>query len=146
MPDLVTHLCAAQVIRRLLRLRLFPLFALGAVLPDLLSRPAHILFPGTAPFVVAFHSPVVLLLCCLLASLLFARPIRRACLGYLAAGSALHLALDVMQKQICPVYYYWLFPFSRWTWDADLFWPEQALLLLPVTIAVTALVTVLTRD
>jgi len=145
MPDLITHLCSAQVTRRLIRVRLFPVFALGAILPDIISRPVHILFPVTSWYVAPFHSPLVCLLYCLLLSLLFAPSIRRACFGWLCAGVALHLALDSLQKQVCPIYYFWLFPFSWWTWDADLFWPAQALLFLPVTIAITALVSIAGR-
>ncbi|MEJ2745608.1 MAG: hypothetical protein P8123_08010, partial [bacterium] len=47
MPDLITHLCTAQIARRALRRIPFPLLALGVILPDLLSRPFHILFPAT---------------------------------------------------------------------------------------------------
>jgi hypothetical protein len=140
MPDLVTHFCTAQIARRCTRLRLFPVFALGVILPDLISRPVHILFPATAWYVAPFHSPLVCALYCLLLSLLFAPAIRRACFISLCAGVGLHLVLDALQKQVCQIYYFWLFPFSWWTWEADLFWPDQAVLFLPVTIALTALV------
>ncbi len=145
MPDLVTHLCAAQVTRRVFRLRFFPIFALGAILPDLLSRPAHIIFPSSYWFVVPFHAPFVCLLYCMLLSLLFSREIRMAGFFYLSAGVSLHLALDSLQNQIGP-HYFWLFPFSWKSWWAGLFWPEQALFFLPVTIAVTILVSIMLKN
>ncbi|HOE28188.1 MAG: hypothetical protein IT574_06550 [Candidatus Aureabacteria bacterium] len=144
MPDLLTHLCSAQLVRRGLFDRLFPLFALGAVLPDLLSRPAHILFPAAYPFVKPLHSPVLVVPCCALCALLFVRSVRREAFACLLAGALLHLALDACQKQLGPEYF-WLFPFSwRGGW-IGLFWPEQAIFALPATVAVTLLVSALRR-
>jgi hypothetical protein len=140
MPDLVTHLCSAQLARRGLFGRFFPLFALGAILPDILSRPAHILFPATYGFVHPFHSPVVCILYCAFIALLFVPALRRASFTCLLAGVALHLALDAFQKQLGPEYL-WLFPFSWRSGCIGLFWPEQALFFLPVTLGVTAAVT-----
>ena len=142
MPDLVTHLCSAQLVRKLFRLRFFPIFALGVILPDLISRPLHIVFPPAYWFVVPLHSPIVCLLYCMLLSLLFSREIRRTVFLYLSGGVALHLALDSLQKQLQPTYF-WLFPFSWKSWWAGIFWPEQALFMLPVTIAVTILITLI---
>lgn len=139
MPDLLTHLCSAQLVRRGLLDRLFPLFALGAMLPDLLSRPAHILFPAAYPFVKPLHSPLVCIPCCALLAFLFVPGIRRAAFACLLAGTALHLALDAFQRQLGPEYF-WLFPFSWRSGALGLFWPEQALVFLPVTVAVTLLV------
>ena len=142
MPDLVTHLCVAQIVRRTFRLSLFSVFALGSILPDLLSRPFHIIFPSTYWYVAPFHAPVVCLLYCVLFSLLFARGIRKTCFLLLSGGVALHLALDLMQKQLEPKYF-WLFPFFWKSWWVGFFWPEQALFFLPVTIAVTILISLL---
>lgn len=140
MPDFVTHLCTVQLARRGLFDRRFPLFALGAVLPDLLSRPVHILFPAAYPFVRPLHSPVVCVLYCVLLALLFVPASRRAAFACLLAGTGLHLMFDALQKQTGPEYL-WLFPFSWRPGCVGLFWPEQALFLLPVTLGATAAVT-----
>ena len=144
MPDLVSHLCAAQITGRVRRMKLFAVFALGAILPDILSRPVHILFPATFWYVAPMHSPLVCILYCALVSLAFCHDIRRGCFFALLAGVCLHLALDSLQIQFRP-HYFWLFPFSWRSWWAGLFWPEQALFFLPVTLAVTAAVTLVTR-
>lgn len=138
MPDLVTHLCAAQIARRGALDRHFPLFALGVILPDVVSRPVHILFPHSYSFVQPLHSPVVCALYCAIVALLFVPSLRRTAFACLLAGVALHLALDSLQKQIGPMYL-WLFPFSWRSGSIGLFWPEQALFFLPVTLAVTAI-------
>jgi len=122
----------------------FPVFALGVILPDLLSRPFHILFPSTYWFVVPFHSPLVCLLYCALISLVFAPGLRRICFLALFAGVALHLFLDSFQNQAGPVYY-WLFPFSWKSGWFGLFWPEEALFFLPLTIMIALFVAWLTR-
>ena len=139
MPDLITHLCTAQIARRMFRRISFPLLALGVILPDLLSRPVHILFPATYWFVVPLHSPLVCLCYCAAISMLFSRRIRSACFLALCAGVVLHLAVDALQDQVEPTYF-WLFPFSWKSWWVGLFWPEQALYFLPVTIILTALI------
>jgi len=139
MPDLITHLCITQIARRLFRLTSFPLLALGAIMPDILSRPFHILIPAAYWFVAPMHSPLVCLCYCSAISLLFARGIRRACFVSLCTGVALHLALDSLQDQVAPMYF-WLFPFSWKSWWGGLFWSEQALFFLPVSLALTALI------
>jgi hypothetical protein len=139
MPDLVTHLCAARILRRRVGAGFFPLFALGAVLPDIPSRPLHIIFPATYWFVAPFHSPLVCLLYCALLSLAFVPALRKPAFLCLCAGTALHLSLDLLQKQVCPVYF-WFFPLSWKSWGIGLFWPDWALMALPLTIAVTAYV------
>jgi len=145
MPDLITHLCSAQVVRRLCRLPLFPVFSLGVILPDLISRPFHILFPSTFWFVEPLHSPFVCLLYCALASLIFVPAIRKVCFFSLSGGVALHLFLDSFQKQIGPMYY-WLFPFSWKSWWFGFFWPEDALFFLPVTVLITLLISWMMKE
>jgi len=144
MPDLVTHLCSAQFARRGLFGRFFPLFTLGVILPDILSRPVHILFPSSYPFVQPLHSPAVCVLYCALIAILFVPALRRAAFACLLAGVVLHLVLDAFQKQLGPEYL-WLFPFSWRSGCIGLFWPEHALFFLPITLAVTVLVTLRRR-
>jgi hypothetical protein len=107
-PDPLTHLCVALLPKGLLGGRhTFP-FALGAVLPDLASRlpsmvldivdrqlvpvPNAILYPWGS-----LHTPIPLVFLCTALALLFPEADRRAVLGWIAGGIALHLALDVMQ-------------------------------------------------
>lgn len=144
MPDLITHVCSAQLLRCVSRIGLFPVFALGVILPDLISRPCHIIFPRTYWYVAPFHSPLVCVLYCALISLIFVPGIRRACFFSLSAGVGLHLLLDSFQKQMGPMYY-WLFPLSWKSGSLGLFWPEEALFFLPVTIAITAGITLFMR-
>jgi hypothetical protein len=144
MPDLLTHLCSAQIARKTFKLKFFPVFALGVILPDLLSRPFHIIFPAVYWYVVPLHSPLVCVMYCFLISRLFAKQIRKAVFLYLSGGVGLHLFLDLFQKQISP-HYFWFFPFSWKSYWVGLFWPGQALFFLPVTVGVTILITYLFR-
>lgn len=145
MPDLVTHFCTACVTARMVRIRFFALFALGVILPDLLSRPFHILFPALFWYLTPFHSPLVCVLYCALFSLFLAPGLRLAGFFSLLAGAGLHLLFDLFQVQLCPAYY-WFFPFSWRSFWLGLFWPEQALFFLPATILLTALICLMTRS
>jgi Na+/proline symporter len=131
-------------VKRYFRIRYFSIFALGVILPDLLSRPFHILFPATYWYLVPFHSPIVCVLYCVLISLLFERGTRKPVFFCLIAGVSLHLAFDLLQNQMAP-HYFWLFPFSWKSWWVGLFWPEEALFFLPVTVAVTLVVSLVSR-
>ncbi len=140
MPDLTTHLALTHVVSRPLRLgsvRL-PLY-LGALLPDLLTRPFYILYPPAYYVVYSLHTPVATALAALLIAEFFAPELRAQVRVGLLAGSAFHFALDLLQKQLGPGYY-WLFPVSWKSFNLGLFWPEESLRWLPLTIAAVPLI------
>jgi hypothetical protein len=145
-PDLITHVAAAHLIRRPFEVggtlrsdvhdRYF--FYLGAMLPDLTSRPWYILFPRIHDWVLAFHTPVGALLWCGFLSLLFRRGLRRRMFLWGAGGAALHLGLDCLQKQVVGNNY-WLFPFSWNNFGFGLFWAGEAIPFIPVWIGLVIL-------
>lgn len=133
MPDLGTHVLATY-----LASRCHPkggtwsaLLLLGAILPDVLTRPLFELFPDAFWFFFPLHTPLVLALVCYALSLLFEEQTRVKTFVALYAGVLFHLALDLLQKS-ATLSYTPLFPFSWATWSAGLFWPDQSLLLIPV--------------
>ncbi|MDZ7337947.1 MAG: hypothetical protein ONB30_05355 [candidate division KSB1 bacterium] len=132
MPDLTTHLALTHLGSRPLRLgsARLPLY-LGALLPDLLTRPFYILYPPAYFVVYSLHTPVATGLAALAVAQLFAPELRPQVRTGLLAGSAFHFALDVLQRQVGNAYY-WLFPLSWKTFDLGLFWPEDSLRWLPV--------------
>ena len=132
MPDLVTHFAAAYIIkipRRWSRFRV-P-FYLGAILPDLLTRPIMILIAQTSYTLYSLHTPVATALVCILISQFFSKEIRKGVNINLLLGITLHYGLDFLQKHVITAYY-WFFPFSWKTAELGLFWPEDSLKLAPV--------------
>ena len=140
MPDLVTHMAAAYFIVRSSRFRRYRIFFyLGTILPDLLSRPIHILRPQWYFFSIAVHTPLFILVCCLLTAELFPSFRRRTVFGYLFVGVLLHFLLDLLQRHLGDGYY-WLFPFSWQTFEFGLFWPESSLAFIPLWAAIILLI------
>jgi hypothetical protein len=132
MPDLVTHTAAAYFAMRSPRFQqLRVLFYLGTILPDLLSRPLHILWPQMLFFTVAIHTPIFMVVFCLLLTEFFAPPMRRTVFAYLYAGVILHFLLDALQRHLGDGYY-WLFPFSWKSFELGLFWPETSVACIPL--------------
>ncbi len=72
MPELVTHISAAYIVSRGTKsiTQTAALFYLGAILPDLLTRPVNILLPPLYWFVRPLHTPLALTMVCLLLSYL----------------------------------------------------------------------------
>lgn len=131
MPDLITHSAAAYFVTRSRFWQKFrTLFFLGTILPDLLSRPFYILFPKLFKLTTAMHTPIFVLLFCLLLAQLF-KSQRKQALSALLAGSGLHFGLDLLQRHLIGGYF-WLFPFSWRTFEIGLFWPEDTVRLIPV--------------
>jgi hypothetical protein len=146
MPDLITHVAAAHLLKRPFEIRdpsrnhapVRTIFYLGAMLPDLLSRPWYILFPPVQDWVVAFHTPFGMLLTCGLLTLLFERNLRGKVFLWLMAGVLLHFGMDCLQKQVTGNNF-WLFPFSWRNFGYGLFWAGEAVTFMPVWIALVAL-------
>lgn len=133
MPDLVTHVMAGYGLQRALWPRLSPWFLIGAVLPDILTRPFTILWPGSFWWTMPLHTPMGLLLVCAAIGLLAGRTV--SVFGNLGAGVLAHLFLDLFQAHLAGSYYL-LFPFSWRSVEVDLMWPETTLYLLPLWIAI----------
>ncbi len=132
MPDLLTHFVTAYGAREIeARRRLSYWFLIGAVLPDVLTRPTTIVMPSSFWITMPFHTPIGLLLICVMVSLLVTGRIRSGVFFNLLIGSYLHLALDILQAHIAGSYYLF-FPFSWKSFEVDLMWPEDSLYLMPV--------------
>ena len=133
MPDLITHMAGAYLVKKGFRITKFlVLFYLGAMLPDLVSRPFHIIWPQTLFASQAFHSPVGSFLICWLVSLFFREDQRKPVFWLLLSGSIVHLIMDAGQMHLIGGYL-WFFPFSMKTFTAGLFWPEDSVRFLPYT-------------
>lgn len=135
MPDLITHAAAAYFVTRSQRWQKYRiLFYLGAILPDILSRPFYILFPKLFKLTTAVHTPIFVLIFCLLLAQLFERSLRKPALLALLTGSGLHFGMDLCQRHLIGGYF-WLFPFSWRTFELGLFWPEDTVRLIPIWIS-----------
>jgi hypothetical protein len=138
MPDLGTHVLAGYWIKRYLcrteKLFLIPLFLLGCILPDLVFKSSEVFFSYDYYwFLHIFHTPLSLLLQCILLSLLFERGKRWMVFLSISGGALLHLLLDSTQIHITGTNYFWLFPLSNWSAEIGGF-PKH---LWPYTLAGT---------
>jgi hypothetical protein len=144
-PDLVTHVAAAHFLLRPFDARRPALeippgrlfFYVGAMLPDLASRPWYILFPSVHDFVVPLHTPAGLFACAGLFALLLDAPLRRTAFAWTSAGGLFHFGLDCLQKQVAGNNF-WLFPISWRNFGFGLFWADRAVALAPLWIAALA--------
>lgn len=123
MPDLVTHTALPWLLgRRFVSTGRLLLVALGAQLPDLMSRvPGLFVDQARHRFFEPAHSLPGTLLLALLVAQVFARDLRRAAFWCLWIGCLTHLALDAMQHNLRGSYH-WLLPFSAW--HGQLGWME----------------------
>jgi hypothetical protein len=135
MPDLVSHYAVAHLAARRWWQPSTVIFLLGTLLPDLLTRPLYILWPETYWLVMPMHTPVGIVIASWMIAALFRLDGRRQIFMALTLGAFLHFALDAMQRHLIAGYF-WLWPFSWWTTEWGLFWPEDSLLIAPV-LAVT---------
>ncbi|HDQ44218.1 MAG TPA: DUF1624 domain-containing protein [bacterium] len=142
MPDLITHVAAAHLIRRPFERsgrdaenrRYRVLFYLGTILPDVTSRAVNIAFPSSMKWTLALHTPAGALVLIGILALLFEPGMRKRAFGNLTAGAFLHFLLDTFQTSSTPVFF-WLFPFS-WA-DCGLNWVDPGDLIpwIPVWLA-----------
>ncbi len=138
MPDLVTHTAAAWAFVRFVKPpHIRVVFYLGSLLPDLLSRPVYIVFPSLTTATVATHTPLFVIVACFLIAEAFQQRLRHQIRTALLLGSALHFALDAMQRHI-GTSYFWFFPFSWSSPELGWFWPETPLEYIHVWILVIA--------
>ena len=139
MPDLVTHVALAHLFRRgrsqIKRKKdnslALLLFYWGTILPDILTRPFFILFPGTTNWLLFFHTPAAMAVLSLMLARAFPLPLRRMALGNLFGGAMLHFVLDLFQRQVL-VNHFWLFPFSWESHGLGVAWPHQIMACIPI--------------
>ena len=128
MPDLATHALISLTGARLfdifrqkgcLTQSTVYLFVLGGILPDILDKTipyvVYYFIIGDMPFSISLsflHTPVTLLVCNYILSLLFIESYRRIAFLALSTGVSVHLILDLLQGNICGLGYMWFFPFS----------------------------------
>ena len=140
MPDLVTHIAGAYLVNRGWKIgRGAAFFYLGAMLPDLVTRPFHIIYPRLLPATLGLHAPGPVFLACWLVSLFFRVDQRKPVFWLLFSGSLLHFLMDTAQKHLIGGYL-WLFPFSGRKYSWGFIWPEDTIRFLPLTLLVVGLV------
>ena len=149
MPDLITHVAIGHLIKRPFELKksnpaivpLRTLFYLGTILPDILTRPWYILFPGTLEWTYPFHTPIGMVLTCSLLALLFESSLRKKAFYYLLGGAGLHFLLDGCQKHIT-YNEFWLYPFSWKGFGFRLFWAGDIIPYIPLFIGMVVVMEV----
>lgn len=121
MPDLVTHISVAFIVKALNRRPMTPVFVAGTVLPDLLSRipekalllcHEHVLeLPRFVLYTPAVaHLPTGILVWSLALAFFFPEDVRLLAWWNLLAGALLHVLLDLTQAHLGSAYTL-LFPF-----------------------------------
>ncbi|MDZ7315953.1 MAG: zinc dependent phospholipase C family protein [candidate division KSB1 bacterium] len=132
MPDLITHAVSVYPFCKLRHFKRYRLFLLiGVLLPDLLGRPIHILFPRLMPYTLAVHTPVFMIVFILLLAEFFEKGERALVIKFTAAGVLCHFILDMLQRHIGSGYF-WFFPFSWKSFEWGLFWPEDSIKWIPL--------------
>ncbi len=136
MPDVMVHTAAAFLARRRAwDTSLIILFLFGAMLPDLVSRPFYYFFPEIEMFFIAMHTPLVVILFCILLSQFFQDGFRTKVFLILFTGSLTHQLLDLFQIGYSLNGYMWLFPFDDKNYYIGLYWPEDPLYAIPFLLA-----------
>jgi len=149
MPDLITHVAAAHLLRRPFELKshdsatvpMRVLFYLGTILPDILTRPWYILFPATMEWTYPLHTPAGMILVCSLLALFMAPSIRMKAYLHLLGGGALHFLLDACQKHLSNNEF-WFYPFSWRGFGFQLFWSGEVIPFIPYMILAVVLMEV----
>jgi len=161
MPDLMTHMTAAYLVKRAVSPRRHMLsFVAGATLPDLVSyvplfavgigmslqRIGLLQAPGLPPWLgrlpclfAPFHGILPFFLLCWMAALFFPRESRRGVFLNLVLGAALHFVMDLGQVSHNPVGYL-LYPLSHKSFSLEWFGSESSLVAAPVLAALAAAV------
>ena len=150
MPDLMTHFLASHLVRRGRDAAaanpwsgaIALVFYIGAVLPDIITRPLTILTGSQTVFwaTMPTHTPVILVVESWALSLLCRMELRARVFGLLCAGWLTHLALDLLQRHIWNGAYFWFFPFSWATGQIPLFWPNDAMWAIPFLLIIVVVI------
>lgn len=140
MADLVTHYLVGRVPGTRFDRPVQAAFVLGALLPDLISKPLEDVVRGADRFYVPSHTLLGLALYAYAASFLFEERVRaRAWLG-LWIGGSLHVAVDLLKDTMgaAPSAFF-LFPFTTRSFEFALYDPAHELWTIPVVILVACL-------
>lgn len=140
MPDLLTHLASAAAPATFLRDRPTRIaLLLGALLPDVVSKPLYWVTWSRMDFLEPCHSLPGLLILSYAASLFFEVPIRRRTFPALYAGSLLHVALDLMKDNMGTGSASLFYPFSTQVFELGWIDPENVIALAPAALALWGL-------
>ena len=157
MPDLATHALVSLTGARLfdifrqkgcLTQSTVYLFVLGGILPDILDKTipyvVYYFIIGDMPFSISLsflHTPVTLLVCNYILSLLFIESYRRIAFLALSTGVSVHLILDLLQGNICEIGYMWFFPFSTVKpMVINLFYDDTTTPMIPIFVIVAIVI------
>ena len=152
MPDLGTHVTVAWIAGRAAgwkgggSWRTLAPFILGSALPDILARAPHLTLrsPRVATLIQGLHTPACLILACLALSFLWQEKGRGRIFLALLGGAAVHCLTDFFQI-IWPGNYHWLFPFTRWSPQAELIHDDLTVVYLPFLLVSALILEVLHR-
>lgn len=143
MPDGLTHMAATAWTIPLWRdpRRRWVLYT-GAILPDVVMKSMIWIFGASWTFAAPAHSLAGVALIAYVVAHLWEEHDRPAMFAALLTGGVLHLAVDALKDQHESWGPFLLYPFSRAEFALGLVAPEQAVLAIPVALAVVVLVEV----
>jgi len=165
MPDLATHVLLpyagiriAEILKKSPVLSSSDRYLIiwGSIFPDLLDKGLpytliHI-FPSVLstikiPSLSFLHTPFMLFFCLYVFSFLFPVQYRQKSFCLMGAGTVLHLALDLLQGNICEIGYLWFFPFSFEKPEIiNLFFYDSTVSLVPIFIILTVFIEIVFRS
>lgn len=137
MADLLTHYVTSRLVG--IRIRdhaTVVLFAVGVFLPDLVGKPLNYFLPYMAE--IPSHTPFGLIFASGAVSLLFAPSIRKRAFWALYCGSLVHVLVDLMKDYLGSGSVFLLHPFSTGSYELSIYRSEDVFYLLPVNIAILA--------
>jgi hypothetical protein len=147
MADLVTHLCTGAIFKAVSGRPHVPVFMLGTVAPDLLSRIPSMgltrlsqwglpIPPAVVHSFEPLHLPMGMVLFSALLALFFPAEHRRGVLGNFLGGMFLHLAVDLAQDHH-GVGYVLGYPLVRQPFELALVSSEASVFWAPVLVLIS---------
>lgn len=132
MPDLMSHLLIALIIGEIFNIRKKSLLALGALMPDMLSK-GHLVYLhlGITPNIsfVLMHTPVMVLLLSILIAPLFLYN-RLKTILLINSGALTHFLSDLTMRHFTVIGTRIFFPFSMANYTLNWIWPEDSIYVL----------------
>lgn len=132
MPDLMSHLIIALILSEIFNIKKKSIVALGALLPDVLSK-GHLayLHLNIAPAFsfMPFHTPAILFLLSIIICSFF-RYGKLKIILWTNLGSISHFLSDLTMKHFTIVGTRLFFPFSMSNYTLNLIWPEKSIYVL----------------
>jgi membrane-bound metal-dependent hydrolase YbcI (DUF457 family) len=146
MADLFTHFVAARVPGAFVRdRRLQALLVIGTFLPDIAGKGLYWVLRNPDSSVQSTHSIAGILLISYLACLFVEESFRRPSFFALAAGTAIHVLVDMTKDNLGAGAVFPFLPIS--TRGVELGWidPENVVLLIPIDAAILGVAWILER-